>query len=205
MEFNNEYKEYIINTNINLNNEISKLREENRNLKLDVSQKEEEIDNLENRIRYSQGYLHNLNEIKEISLKIYNDYKKYTNSLINFYKKTNVINSLNRHFIYINLVCYIILYIIHILIIKCNNFNYFNLIKFNNLLYIYPLLSYCLTISIIKICAKYSKIDLIILSKKGILYYNNDFMLTDIDQLCFEQKNKIKEIEYGLVNIIDNI
>jgi hypothetical protein len=205
MEFNNEYKEYIIKNNINLTNEISLLREENQNLKLDISQKEEEIDNLENRIRYSQGYLHNLNEIKELSLSIYNDYKKYTYNLKKFFNKTYLINSLNRHFMYINLVNYIILYIVHILIIKCNNFNYFNLIKFNYLLFIYPFLSYCLTILIINIIAKYSKIDLIILSKKGILYYNNNIMLTDIDQLCLEKINKIKEIEYGLVNLIDNI
>ena len=67
----NEFKEYIIKNNINLQNELKENVLKIKDLEKEISEKENIEDNYDNRIRYLKGLLNNLNELR-------NDYSKIT-------------------------------------------------------------------------------------------------------------------------------
>lgn len=62
---NNEFKEYIITSNINLVREMNDLRIEMTRLKQELSEKEKEEDKYDSRTRYMRGLITNLNELKK--------------------------------------------------------------------------------------------------------------------------------------------
>ena len=81
-EPNNIFKDYIIQTNQQLN-----LENKNQNIKIkelesQISSLEDENDKYDERIRYMKGLLSNLHEIKNYSLQL----KDYQSELVNKYK-----------------------------------------------------------------------------------------------------------------------
>ena len=62
---NNEFKEYIITSNINLVREMNDLRIEMTRLEQELSEKEKEEDKYDSRTRYMRGLITNLNELKK--------------------------------------------------------------------------------------------------------------------------------------------
>ena len=63
-----EYKEYIIQNNISLQQQNQQLTEKNQELSKELSEKEDELDKEEERLRYVKGILNNLNEIKKLAV-----------------------------------------------------------------------------------------------------------------------------------------
>ena len=66
-----QYKEYIIKTNIILQNESKELRDKIKDLETEISNNESEQDKNDNRIRYMKGLINNINEIKNLYIKLY--------------------------------------------------------------------------------------------------------------------------------------
>lgn len=66
-----QYKEYIIKTNIILQNESKELRDKIKDLETEISNNELEQDKNDNRIRYMKGLMNNINEIKNLYIKLY--------------------------------------------------------------------------------------------------------------------------------------
>lgn len=63
-----EYKEYIIQNNISLQQQNQQLTEKNQELSQELSEKEDELDKEEERLRYIKGILNNLNEIRKLAV-----------------------------------------------------------------------------------------------------------------------------------------
>ena len=63
-----EYKEYIIQNNISLQQQNQKLTEKNQELSKELSEKEDELDKEDERLRYVKGILNNLNEIRKLAV-----------------------------------------------------------------------------------------------------------------------------------------
>lgn len=80
---NNNYRDYIINTNQKLDEENKDFRIQIESLNNTITNNEDEIDKMENRIRYMKGLLQNMNEMKKLAFSIldtkntlYLEYKK---------------------------------------------------------------------------------------------------------------------------------
>lgn len=81
-ETNNIYRDYIIQTNQQLNQENKTINIKIKELETQISSLEDENDKFDERIRYMKGLLSNLYEIKNYSLQV----KDYQSELVNKYK-----------------------------------------------------------------------------------------------------------------------
>ena len=63
-----EFKEYIIQSNLNLQQINKELTQKNEELQKELSDKEDELDKEEERLRYIKGLLNNLNEVRKLSV-----------------------------------------------------------------------------------------------------------------------------------------
>lgn len=61
----NEFKEYIIRNNIDLQNELKETRDKVKVLEAEISEKEDTEDKYDNRTRYMKGLLQNLHELNK--------------------------------------------------------------------------------------------------------------------------------------------
>ena len=139
----NEFKEYIIKNNINLQNELRENILKIKDLEKEVSEKESIEDKYDNRIRYMKGLLQNLNELR-------NDYSKITTKTE---KQTILVKDLHKttkkkyYTIYIHLILLNILTLITPISLKYINIYYlilqtlyfiylpFSFIKIKNIYY----------------------------------------------------------------------
>lgn len=103
------YKDYIIETNMQLREENFKLREEINQANNTISEMEQEQDRYDNRVRYMKGLLNNLVIIKNNYVKVYNLEKtnhkqtsKSINDFTNIIKKFNQELSISQLFVYIS-------------------------------------------------------------------------------------------------------
>lgn len=86
----NEFKEYIITSNINLTREINDLRIEMNKLEQELSEKEKEEDKYDSRTRYMRSLITNLNELK----KGYQEIAEHRKYLVN--KTDDIWSLMNR-------------------------------------------------------------------------------------------------------------
>lgn len=63
-----EFKEYIIQSNLSLQQINKDLTQKNEELQKELSDKEDELDKEEERLRYIKGLLNNLNEVRKLSV-----------------------------------------------------------------------------------------------------------------------------------------
>lgn len=95
-----EYKEYIIQNNISLQQQNQNLTEKNQELSKELSEKEDELDKEEERLRYNKGILNNLNEIRKLAIKASNlQYEIYQKSLQLMNRVMSVENTLYNNLI----------------------------------------------------------------------------------------------------------
>ena len=91
------YKDYIIETNMQLREENLKLRQEINQANNTINESEQEQDKYDNRVRYMKGLLNNLVIIKNNYIKIYNlektNHKQTKKSIQEF---TKIIEQFNR-------------------------------------------------------------------------------------------------------------
>lgn len=97
-----EFKEYIIQSNINLQQINKELTQKNEELSKELSDKEEELDKEEERLRYIKGLLNNLNEVRKLAVSTNElETEIYQKSLILFKRVMSV-----EHIVYNSLVIY---------------------------------------------------------------------------------------------------
>lgn len=123
------YKDYIIETNMQLREENFKLREEINQANNTISEIEQEQDKYDNRVRYMKGLLGNLVIIKNNYIKVYNQEKanhKQTSKSINDF--TKIIEKFNQELLISQLFVYISACIMGF---TSNNYTIIILIKFS--------------------------------------------------------------------------
>jgi predicted nuclease with TOPRIM domain len=104
----NEFKEYLVINNLQLQQEIKEIRNENNDLKKEIESKEQEEDKYDNRTRYMKGLLINLNEMK----KGYNEIAKSREKLVNITNSNwHALYKLNRK-LYIDLLILSVIFIL---------------------------------------------------------------------------------------------
>lgn len=97
-----EFKEYIIQSNLNLQYLNKELTQKNEELSKELSDKEEELDKEEERLRYIKGLLNNLNEVRKLAVCANQlETESYQKSLLLFKRVLAV-----EHTVYNNLVIY---------------------------------------------------------------------------------------------------
>tara|TARA_Y100000389_G_C17325110_1_gene445134 strand:+ start:40 stop:678 length:639 start_codon:yes stop_codon:yes gene_type:complete len=103
------FKDYIIETNMQLREENLRLREEINQANNTISEIEQEQDRYDNRVRYMKGLLNNLVIIKNNYIKVYNlektNHKQTSKSIHDFTKiieKFNQELSISQLFVYIS-------------------------------------------------------------------------------------------------------
>lgn len=103
------FKDYIIETNMQLREENLRLREEINQANNTISEIEQEQDRYDNRVRYMKGLLNNLVIIKNNYIKVYNlektNHKQTSKSILDFTKiieKFNQELSISQLFVYIS-------------------------------------------------------------------------------------------------------
>lgn len=205
----NEFKDYIIKTNISLqekNNELQLTVLEQTNT---IREKEEEIDNQDERIRYMRGLLQNLALINEKRSKLSESWeiyaKKYSKIINKYYDSKNI-----------NLVFNINIYILIILFLLDNLFNK-NSPNYLLFYYIsYQIISIIFIISYIKIIKQekfqfkyeyFKNFQLLKFDFKENLKHLSDEQTLRIEANA-EIKKSIEDIESGCVSVnvmIDNI
>lgn len=116
----NEFKEYIIKNNINLQNELRENVLKIKDLEKEISEKESIEDNYDNRIRYLKGLLNNLNELRSDYSKI----TKKTEDKLNLVKQHHTNTKKNYYEIYVYLIILNILTLITPLSLKYINIYY---------------------------------------------------------------------------------
>lgn len=116
----NEFKEYIIKNNINLQNELRENVLKIKDLEKEISEKESIEDNYDNRIRYLKGLLNNLNEQRSDYSKI----TKKTEDKLNLVKQHHTNTKKNYYEIYVYLIILNILTLITPLSLKYINIYY---------------------------------------------------------------------------------
>lgn len=122
------YKDYIIETNMQLREENLKLRQEINQANNTINESEQEQDKYDNRVRYMKGLLNNLVIIKNNYIKIYNlektNHKQTKKSIQEF---TKIIEQFNRE----QLISQIFIYLSACLMgFTSNTYVIFILIKF---------------------------------------------------------------------------
>ena len=122
------YKDYIIETNMQLREENLKLREDINQANNTINESEQEQDKYDNRVRYMKGLLNNLVIIKNNYIKIYNlektNHKQTKKSIQEF---TKIIEQFNRE----QLISQIFIYLSACLMgFTSNTYVIFILIKF---------------------------------------------------------------------------
>lgn len=122
------YKDYIIETNMQLREENLKLREDINQANNTINESEQEQDKYDNRVRYMKGLLNNLVIIKNNYIKIYNlektNHKQTKKSIQEF---TKIIEQFNRE----QLISQIFIYLSACLMgFTSNTYIIFVLIKF---------------------------------------------------------------------------
>lgn len=176
----NEFKDYIIKNNVELQKELKQNIEQVKTLEATVAEKEAEEDKYDTRIRYMKGLLQNLNQVRELHSQIKTKSETKIEIIRDHNKKTKAI--------YYQIYLYLI--IINILtLITPFTLEYFNL--FNLLLQ---------TLYIIVICYTINKIKNNYYSISTTSKHSTDLMkqqTSEINQL----KQEIKKIEDSCISL----
>ena len=172
----NNFKEYIIINNVELQNEIRNLKDTNIELSKEISVKETEEDKTDASIRYLRGLVSNLNEIKKGYIDITNEKEITSNNINIILEKKEKIN----YSCYFELLLYNIIFVGENIIIKFISYNKFHYII-------------GLTLNII---TNY------IISKTYIDNYNkNNNYKKEIHTLKEASRQKIKELETDVLKL----
>lgn len=125
-----EYKEYIIQNNICLQQQNQQLTQKNQELSKELSEKEDELDKEEERLRYVKGILNNLNEIRKLAIDVNQlQSENYQKSLVLMNRVMNV-----EHTVYNNLILLSRIMVVIILISFTRSIFYWR--SFGNILWI---------------------------------------------------------------------
>lgn len=120
----NEFKDYIIKNNINLQNDYKYYLKLNKDLEASITEKDDEIDRNENKIRYLKGLLVNLNELRNYYTLLKNETSAMNKFLL---EKCNNLFTIVKHLITNLLIGNVI--ILHYCIINYNSYyNFINII-----------------------------------------------------------------------------
>lgn len=197
-----QYKDYIINVNIQLTDENKKLIIKNKELEQEILQQENEEEKYDNRMRYIKGLLNNLYELKNMYYKLSENSNNITNNYIDYEKN---INNFFFNFYIKNIILYALLILLNIFIHFIDMYNLLiYLIDLHNIKY-YILILYSVNIIIIY--------NLINLHYKFYNYYNksskkltinNDNIQNINNSLKYDIK-KIEESTLSLDNWINEI
>jgi len=118
----NEFKDYIIKNNVELQKELKENIEQVKTLEATISEKESEEDKYDTRIRYMKGLLQNLNQVREL----YSQVKTNSETKIDIIREHNKKTKAIYYEIYLYLIIINILTLITPLCFKYSNL--FNLL-----------------------------------------------------------------------------
>lgn len=118
----NEFKDYIILNNVNLQQELKKANATIKKLESKVQEEEENVDKQDTRLRYIRGLLQNLNEIRKDYSKISNKTEEKLTLVKEDSKKTKIIYfEMLKILVFVNLLTFITPF-------SFDNINMFNVI-----------------------------------------------------------------------------